>query len=269
MREAIHQCGAHRIGHATRLIEDESLTQYVNDRRIALEICLTSNVQTRAVESYEAHPLRRYFDRGMNVVLNTDNRLMSGTTLTDEYLHAARSLDFTFDELARDRAKRIRERVPAVGGAFEAPRRIRRRAGAAPVGRGGVSAPSHGADEALAAAEVIRDRVGDLSPVAAIVLGSGLGRLADEIESAIGDRLSRRSRLSRGDGRRACRDADRGLARAECRSSRWRDAFTCTRGTTPRSPAYPVRVVHALGARTLIVSNAAGGVNRQFRARAT
>lgn len=101
VREAVHRCGAHRIGHATRLIEDESLTQYVNDRRIPLEICLTSNVQTRAVPSYDAHPLRRYFDRGMNVVLNTDNRLMSGTTLTEEYLHAARSLDFTFDELAR------------------------------------------------------------------------------------------------------------------------------------------------------------------------
>jgi adenosine deaminase len=101
VRDAIHRCGAHRIGHATRLIEDEALTQYVNDRRIPLEICLTSNVQTRAVVSYEAHPLRRYFDRGLNVVLNTDNRLMSGTTLTDEYLHAARSLDFTFDELAR------------------------------------------------------------------------------------------------------------------------------------------------------------------------
>jgi adenosine deaminase len=101
VREAIHQCGAHRIGHATRLIEDEALTDYVNDRRIPLEICLTSNVQTRAVVSYEAHPLRRYFDRGLNVVLNTDNRLMSGTSLTDEYAHAARSLDFTFDELAQ------------------------------------------------------------------------------------------------------------------------------------------------------------------------
>jgi adenosine deaminase len=101
VREAIHVCGAHRIGHATRLIEDESLTQYVNDRRIALEICLTSNVHTRAADSYEQHPLRRYFERGMNVVLNTDNRLMSGTTLSDEYFHAARSLEFTFDELAQ------------------------------------------------------------------------------------------------------------------------------------------------------------------------
>lgn len=100
VREAVHVCGAHRIGHATRLFEDESLTQYVNDRRIPLEICLTSNVQTHAVESYESHPLRQYYDRGMMVVLNTDNRLMSGTTLTDEYLHAATKLGFDLSELA-------------------------------------------------------------------------------------------------------------------------------------------------------------------------
>ena len=101
VREAVHVCGAHRIGHATRLIEDTSLTDYCNDRRIPLEICLTSNVQTRAVKSYAAHPFRQYYDRGLNVVLNTDNRLMSDVTLTDEYLHAAESLHFGFDELAR------------------------------------------------------------------------------------------------------------------------------------------------------------------------
>ena len=100
VRQAVHVCGAHRLGHATRLIEDDSLTSYVNDRRIALEVCLTSNVQTHAAESFEAHPVRRYFDRGMNVVLNTDSRLMSGTTLTDEYLVAARYHGFTLDELA-------------------------------------------------------------------------------------------------------------------------------------------------------------------------
>ena len=100
-RAAVHSCGADRLGHATRLFEDEALEEYVNDRRIALEICLTSNVQTRVVREYEDHPLRRYFDRGMNVVLNTDNRLMSGTTLSDEYGNAARHLDFTLDELAR------------------------------------------------------------------------------------------------------------------------------------------------------------------------
>ena len=100
VRQAVHLCGAHRLGHATRLIEDEPLTSYVNDRRIALEVCLTSNVQTHATESFDAHPVRQYFDRGMNVVLNTDNRLMSGTTLTDEYLLASRHLGFTFDELS-------------------------------------------------------------------------------------------------------------------------------------------------------------------------
>jgi adenosine deaminase len=99
IRDAVHSCGAHRLGHATRLIEDPELTQYVNDRRIGLEICLTSNVQTHAAKSYETHPLREYFDRGMNLTLNTDNRLMSGTTLTDEYVYAAGRLDFTFDEL--------------------------------------------------------------------------------------------------------------------------------------------------------------------------
>ena len=72
----------------------------MTDRRIALEVCLTSNVQTHATESFDAHPVRQYFDRGMNVVLNTDNRLMSGTTLTDEYLLAARHHSFTFEELS-------------------------------------------------------------------------------------------------------------------------------------------------------------------------
>lgn len=99
VRDAVHKCGADRLGHATRLIEDPELTQYVNDRRIGLEICLTSNVQTHAAKSYETHPLRSYFEKGMNATLNTDNRLMSGTTLTDEYMYAAKRLDFTFDEL--------------------------------------------------------------------------------------------------------------------------------------------------------------------------
>lgn len=101
VREAVHVCGAHRLGHATRLIEDPSLTDFVNDRRIPLEICLTSNVQTRAATSYAAHPLREYFDRGLVVVLGTDNRLMSGVTLTDEYVHAAEQLGFDMESLAR------------------------------------------------------------------------------------------------------------------------------------------------------------------------
>jgi adenosine deaminase len=100
VRQAVHRCGAHRIGHATRLIEDPSLTEYVNDRRIPLEICLTSNVQTRVANTYAEHPLRRYVDLGLSVVLNTDNRLMSDTTLTDEYHHAATDAGLTPGEIS-------------------------------------------------------------------------------------------------------------------------------------------------------------------------
>ena len=99
IRQAVYDCGAQRLGHGTRLVEDPSLMQYVNDRRIALEICLTSNVQTRVAPTYESHPLRLYYDRGLNVVLSTDNRLMSGTTLTNEYLLAARNHHFSLAEL--------------------------------------------------------------------------------------------------------------------------------------------------------------------------
>lgn len=100
VRQAVHDCHAHRLGHATRLIEDEALLREVHERGIALELCLTSNVQTRATDRYETHPLKQYLARGMNVCLNTDNRLMSGTTLVDEYHHAAVQCDCTFDELA-------------------------------------------------------------------------------------------------------------------------------------------------------------------------
>jgi adenosine deaminase len=75
------------------------LTDELAKNGLAIEACLTSNVQTRAAKNYESHPLRAYFDRGMRVTLNTDNRLMSGTTLTAEYAHAANELNFSLDEL--------------------------------------------------------------------------------------------------------------------------------------------------------------------------
>jgi adenosine deaminase len=99
VRDAVHGCHCDRVGHGTRIIEDPALLDYVNDRRICIECCLTSNVQTRAAASYDAHPFRRYFDLGLNVTLNTDNRLMSGVTLVDEYAHAQAHLGFTVDEL--------------------------------------------------------------------------------------------------------------------------------------------------------------------------
>ncbi len=99
IHQALHYCKADRIGHGTRLYEDEDLLRYVRDFRIPVEICLTSNVQTRAVESFDKHPLRRYFDENLVLSLNTDNRLMSATTVTDEYWRAHRHLGFTWPEL--------------------------------------------------------------------------------------------------------------------------------------------------------------------------
>ncbi|HEX5437226.1 MAG TPA: adenosine deaminase [Gemmatimonadaceae bacterium] len=101
IRQALYDCGASRIGHGTRLLEDASLAREICDRRIPIEVCLTSNVQTHVAAAYSMHPMREFFDRGMVVVLNTDNRLMSGTTLTDEYVHAAHELGFTAGELAQ------------------------------------------------------------------------------------------------------------------------------------------------------------------------
>lgn len=100
IREAIHDCGAHRIGHGTRLFEDPSLLRYVADRRIALEVCPTSNVQTRVVPSIAEHPLKDYYAQGLLVTLNTDNRLMSGVSLTDEYAAVSQSLGWSLETLA-------------------------------------------------------------------------------------------------------------------------------------------------------------------------
>lgn len=100
IREALETGGANRIGHGTRLEEDPELLATVRDSGIPLEVCLTSNVQTGAASTYAAHPLRRYFDAGIRVCLCTDNRLMSGVTLTREYEHARDALGFSWDELA-------------------------------------------------------------------------------------------------------------------------------------------------------------------------
>lgn len=99
IREAVHVCGAHRIGHGTRLYEDASLLGFVRDRRIPLEVCLTSNVQTRVAPTFADHPLSQYVAQGLVVTLNTDNRLMSGVTLTDEYARAAEHLGFDISTL--------------------------------------------------------------------------------------------------------------------------------------------------------------------------
>jgi len=97
--QAIHRCHAHRIGHGTRLFEDPILESYVRDRRIPIEINLSSNLQTRVVEDLSQHPVRRYFDAGLNVTLATDSWLMSGTSLSREYWLAHDQLGFTRAEI--------------------------------------------------------------------------------------------------------------------------------------------------------------------------
>jgi adenosine deaminase len=82
--QAIHVCGAHRIGHGCRLREDGDLLHYVNDHRIPLECCPSSNVQTGAVRDLASHPLKLYFNLGLRVTVNTDNRLITDTTVSKE-----------------------------------------------------------------------------------------------------------------------------------------------------------------------------------------
>jgi adenosine deaminase len=94
--EAVQYCGAERLGHGVRLAEDITvdragevtlgrLAAYVRDRRIPLEMCPTSNVQTGAAESIDSHPLRLLRQLRFRVTVNTDNRLMSQVTLTSEF----------------------------------------------------------------------------------------------------------------------------------------------------------------------------------------
>lgn len=99
IREALEIGYARRIGHGTRLEEDPELLEEVRAHRIPLEVCLTSNVQTGVVPSIRRHPARRYLLAGIPLTLCTDNRLMSGVTLTDELRNAETELGLTWVEL--------------------------------------------------------------------------------------------------------------------------------------------------------------------------
>lgn len=101
IHQALHDVGAQRIGHGTRLGDDPALLEEVVARGIPLEMCLSSNVHTHAVPSVAEHPFRRYLQRGVVVTLNTDGPLTDGITLTDEYFLAHATLGVTRDELAQ------------------------------------------------------------------------------------------------------------------------------------------------------------------------
>ena len=110
--QAIQYCGAHRIGHATRLIDDITiadgkvvklgdLAQYVLDKRIPLEICLLSNVHTGATPSVAEHPFKIFYQQKFRVCLNTDNRLMSNTTLSREFEVAEETFGLSLDDFEK------------------------------------------------------------------------------------------------------------------------------------------------------------------------
>lgn len=110
--QAIQICGAHRIGHGTRLTDDMliengrilrmgSLAHFVLDKRIPLEMCLTSNIGTGAVASYSEHPFPLFLRNHFRVFLSTDNRLMSGTSLTREFTIAAREYGLDIHDMEK------------------------------------------------------------------------------------------------------------------------------------------------------------------------
>jgi adenosine deaminase len=110
--QAIQYCGAHRIGHGTRLVDDiafadgkavklGNLAQYVLDKRIPLEICLLSNVHTGAAASLAEHPFKILYHEKFRVTLNTDNRLMSDTTMSKEFEAAANAFDLSMDDFEK------------------------------------------------------------------------------------------------------------------------------------------------------------------------
>jgi adenosine deaminase len=114
--EALQCCGADRLGHGVRIIDDISvgavgadgadggvklgrLAEYVRDKRIPLELCPTSNLQTGAASSYAEHPIGLLRRLHFRVTVNTDNRLMSGTSLSREFSHLVEAFGYTLDDL--------------------------------------------------------------------------------------------------------------------------------------------------------------------------
>jgi aminodeoxyfutalosine deaminase len=91
--DALRVLKAERIGHGTSTMQDPALVDYLGEHRIPLEVSPTSNIATRAVESYDVHPLRAMVEAGLVVTINSDDPPMFGTDLTNEYAVAAELLD--------------------------------------------------------------------------------------------------------------------------------------------------------------------------------
>ena len=93
--------GARRIGHGCAARFSEECMRLLEKEQIILEMCPTSNVQTKAVPALSEHPIRMYFDRGIAVTVNTDNMTVSDTTLDKEYALLKKQFHFTHQELEK------------------------------------------------------------------------------------------------------------------------------------------------------------------------
>jgi len=96
---AIRTLRVDRIGHGTRAEEDENLTDYLVEHKIPLEMCPLSNLKTGIIKSYEEHPVRRFFERGIIVTINTDDPMMFGNSLSEEYKMLEEKFSFSRDEI--------------------------------------------------------------------------------------------------------------------------------------------------------------------------
>ncbi|MFE1382588.1 adenosine deaminase [Streptomyces sp. NPDC058740] len=108
--QALQWCGADRLGHGVRIIDDIEvaddgsvslgrLAAYVRDKRIPLEMCPTSNLQTGAAASYKEHPIGLLRKLHFRATVNTDNRLMSGTSMSREFEFLVEAFDYTLDDM--------------------------------------------------------------------------------------------------------------------------------------------------------------------------
>jgi adenosine deaminase len=93
--------GAQRIGHGVRSIENSDVVQLVRERKVTLEVCPTSNVQTAVVRRFWQHPLPDLLALNLRVTINTDDPSISDTTLTDEYMTAMLAMGVTLEQIKR------------------------------------------------------------------------------------------------------------------------------------------------------------------------
>ncbi len=101
VRTAMFEFGSDRIGHGHHIAEDEQLCREAAERGTTLEVCITSNVQCKTQPSYKEHPIKRLFETGVHVTINTDNPVIAGVTLDDEYRHAIDDCGFSLDDIIR------------------------------------------------------------------------------------------------------------------------------------------------------------------------